>query len=354
MKQLKSLLLVILLCLALLPLLAPLGERIAATVPTSRAGNSSAASARISASELLAAVYGENAVTASNGVNTNTETDFTVYLTEEEKLITLSPYDYLRGAVAAEIPLTYGDEAIKAQIIAAHTYALSYKIRERQSPDEALHGADISDDPSAGQAYISDKEIHSRYGENAEELIENLDALIEQCGDYIMLYEGEPIVAAYHAISCGKTESAQNVWGAYSPYLVAVDSGEDESSPDYLSKVMFSVAEVKRLLTEKGAKVKTDDCEDWFSKLLYTPSGYVAYADFGGCQLSGAQLRELFGLRSACFTAEVINDVFTFTVKGWGHGVGMSQYGAQTLAAEGKDFRQILENYYIGVTLCEL
>jgi len=216
-----------------------------------------------------------------------------------------------------------------------------------------LAGADISDDPAVGQSYISDTEIKTLYPDDWEERIAHLDELIEEVGDLIMIYEGEPIVATYHAISCGMTESAQNIWGAYSPYLVSVDSSEDEDSPDFLSKVMLGEDEAETVLKAAGCELSSEP-KNWFSELLRTPVGYVSAAKIGGVSLTGAQLREMFGLRSACFEVTYKNSVFTFTVKGWGHGVGMSQYGAGALARAGKTYSEILKTYYKGISFCEL
>ncbi|MBQ3140615.1 MAG: stage II sporulation protein D [Clostridia bacterium] len=281
------------------------------------------------------------------------EGNYRVLLHETGRIVTLTPKDYLRGCVAAEMPLEYDDEAVKAQIVAAHTYAVSYKLRQLSAPSDELKGADLSDDPASGQAYITDAEIAARYPDDYQIHIARLNRLIDQVGDYIMVYEGEPVVAAYHAISAGKTESAQNIWGAYSPYLVAVNSKDDKTAPDYRSTVTFTVAKMRALLAQAGITPE-GSAKNWFSDLLKTPSGYVSAVSFGSGSLTGTQLRNLLGLRSACFTVDYASAVFTFEVYGWGHGVGMSQYGAQCLAQDGKNYLDILKTYYKGIEFCEL
>jgi len=346
----------IFICLLIAPLVAPVAFSLAkAEKPGPPVPPVSEAAAPRTISQLLEMIY-EQIPGASQKPGEEppySEADYRVYLTAADKVVSLTPPEYLRGAVAAEMPLQYGDEALKAQIIAAHTYAVSYKIRERSNPTPRLRGADISDDPSIGQAYIDDARVRALYGDEAAGLMERLDRLIAEVGDIMMIYEGEPIVAAYHAISGGKTDSAQNIWGAYSPYLVAADSAADEESPDFLSKVMFSTSEVKEILTARGA-VLGGDAKKWFDNLIVTPSGYITAGKFGGAEFTGAQLREAFGLRSANFTVSLKGDIFTFTVKGWGHGVGMSQYGAQALAQQGRTYTEILKKYYKGISFCEL
>ncbi len=359
MKRRGSGLGAVLLCLALCPLAALAIPALAgqerqdggssAAVPVGAVGT---VSSMRSISQVLEAIYVPDTASGADGSG-GCEADYQVLLCDSGETVTLSPADYLRGAVAAEMPLTYADEALKAQIVAAHTYAVSYRIRQLSNPDAFLKGADISDDPSAGQSYLDDAGIRERYGQEAEALMAHLDDLIAEVGDYILIYEGEPIVAAYHAISCGKTDSAQNVWGAYSPYLVGVKSEQDEQSPDFLSRITLSKAEVQRILTEAGAK-PSGEPGTWFSQVLVSSSGYVSAANIGGVTFTGSELRALFGLRSACLQVVYGNGYFNFTVKGWGHGVGMSQYGAEKLAEDGQSFDKILLTYYTNARLCEL
>jgi len=352
MKKLKTGIALAVICMVAAPLLAQAVSKMEEPAGKMSSSEMTTASDIPTMSQFFDAIYaGSSSLNASPA--SGDESEYKVFLSASGKVIALTPKAYLRGAAAAEMPLEYPDEALKAQIVAAHTYAVSYKIRERSSPTASLAGADISDDPAVGQAYIGDEEIKKLYPDDWEEQIARLDKLVEEVGDLIMVYEGEPIVATYHAISCGKTESAQNIWGAYSPYLVGVDSSGDEQSPDYLSKVMLSTDEVKTALEKAGCELPSDQ-KKWFEELLRTPAGYVSAAKIGGISLTGLQLRELFGLRSACFEVAYKNSEFTFSVKGWGHGVGMSQYGAGALAKAGKTYSQILKTYYKGISFCEL
>ncbi len=355
MSKLKTGIAFAVVCLIAAPLLAQAASRLTEPSETSSTPLTSevtTASEIPTMSQFFAAIYADYG-SQSTLTDESSESEYKVFLSGTGEVVKVSVYEYLRGAVAAEMPLEYSDEALKAQIIAAHTYAVSYKIRERSTPTASLGGADISDDPAVGQSYINDEGIKKLYPDDWEERIAHLDELIKEVGDLIMVYEGEPIVATYHAISCGMTESAQNIWGAYSPYLVGVDSAEDEQSPDFLSKVILTRDETEKILKAAGCALPSDT-KKWFSELLRTPAGYVSAAKIGEQALTGAQLREMFGLRSACFEVAYKSSNFTFTVKGWGHGVGMSQYGAGALARAGKSYSDILKTYYKGVSFCEL
>ena len=153
-----------------------------------------------------------------------------------------------------------------------------------------------------------------------------------------MVYEGEPILAAFHAQSAGKTEDAVQVWNSDVPYLKSVDSSEDKKAPQNEMTVTFSAEEVKEKLgsTELSVRSRTD-------------AGYVSELQAGERIFSGREVREKLGLRSASFQIEKKEGEFCFTTYGYGHGVGMSQYGAFFLAEEGKTYREILRHYYSGV-----
>lgn len=355
MKNARTAAVLLLIVLIVAPLTGLLtGSPLPAVTPSQQTSSQDGA-ADIAA--LLSVIYesevSSGAVSGSGVQEAGREAGYKVLRSQTGEVVTLSPKDYLRGCVAAEMPLEYADEALKAQIVAAHTYAVSYKLRQLAAPSPELKGADISDDPSIGQAYIDDAELARRYEDNYAEMTVRINGLIDEVIDYIMMYEGEPVVAAYHAISAGKTESAQNIWGAYSPYLVSVDSSADKTAPDYLSTVKIPLAEMKSLLQSAGV-TPSGLAKTWFSSLLKTPSGYVSAVKFGDKSLSGAELRALLGLRSTCFSVSYSADQFVFTVQGWGHGVGMSQYGAECLAQKGKSYSDILKTYYKGVSFCEL
>ena len=167
----------------------------------------------------------------------------------------------------------------------------------------------------------------------------------------ILVYQGEPISAVFHSTSSGMTENAEDVWGNAVPYLVSVTSEGEEASPRYQETKVFSFSEFQ---TKINAGTKTvsfgKNPKNWFSNWVRNESGSVKSVSLCGIQFSGVELRSLLGLRSANFNLDV-TDVITVTTKGNGHGVGMSQYGANYLAKQGYAYEQILKKYYTGVEI---
>lgn len=283
------------------------------------------------------------------------EDEITVYLSDQKKTQTLSMKDYLVGVVTAEMPATFEKEALKAQAVLAHTYTLRVMANEEKSPSDDLKGASISTDPSRHQAYCSEEEAKKKYGDHYEEYHSKIESCVNEVMNQILTYEDEPIIAAFHAISAGNTEAAENVWGQEVPYLVPAESEGDLLSPSYEESLTLTTAEVKKLLTEKYEDLTfTDQEKEWFQITDITPSGYVATVTVLGKEMTGQDFRTLFGLRSSDFSISFKDDKFTFTTKGYGHGVGMSQYGADYMARQGSTYQEILAHYYPKTTLSDL
>ena len=163
------------------------------------------------------------------------------------------------------------------------------------------------------------------------------------------LYGGQPIDAVFFSSAAGKTSDAVEVWGTDVPYLVSVDSPEGTEVPGWQTMVTFTPSEFSaRLLAQYPEADLSGDPTGWFGGLANDPSGAVAVITVGGVEMTGTKARSVFGLRSAHFTAAATAESVTFWVTGYGHGVGMSQYGANAMAGEGKSFQEILEWYYTG------
>ena len=191
----------------------------------------------------------------------------------------------------------------------------------------------------------------NNYDINYKKLSDAVDAVISE----VITYEDEPIIAAFHAISSGKTESAQTVWGRDVNYLKPVDSEGDELSPEYETDTQLKEEEVKKALQGKFPKIKLDsDPNKWFTTKKRSDSGTVTELKAGDQIMTGRELRELLKLSSSNFNISYQNGMFTFASLGKGHGVGMSQYGADYLARQGKDYKEILTHYYTGVKITEL
>ena len=269
------------------------------------------------------------------------------------KVTEVSVRDYVRGAVAVEMPASFHTEALKAQAVAAHTYALAQHAAQQASPDPDLQGADFTADPVNRIGYITRQQALDFYGEEQAEMYwDKVCGAVDSVLDQVLVYEEEPIVAAYHAISAGRTEDAGNVWSGSAPYLKPVESQGDYLAPDYNTQVSYTGDEVRqRILAVFPQADLSGEPDTWFGETLYSDSGYVLYVKVGGVEIQGKQLRQIFDLRSHNFEVSTDDGTFTFQVCGYGHGVGLSQYGADYLARQGSTYDEILETYYTGAQL---
>jgi len=267
------------------------------------------------------------------------------------EIMALTPEAYLKGVVAAEMPASFHTEALKAQAIAAHTYALRQIGEELADPSPELEGAYLSTDPAHYQAYLSDGELREMWGENFSLYDKKITEAVEAVRDQVMTYQGEPIIAAFHAVSPGYTESAENVWGQKVDYLIPVESEGDALSPSYEREVTVSAQEAEALLLARFPDADLpEDPSGWFDVLERSPSGTVLTLLAGDRELTGREAREVFSLPSADFTVSFDGGTFVFSCTGAGHGVGMSQYGADYLARQGYTCEEILSHYYTGVS----
>lgn len=271
------------------------------------------------------------------------------------EVIEMSPFDYITGVVAAEMPISFNKEALSAQAVAAHTYALRQIDSELRSPNPELMGAFLTTDFTKNQAYISDEELKVIWGKSYEINKKKLNDAVRPVIDMIMTVDDKPIVAAFHSLSNGITESAQNVWGQDISYLTPVKSEGDNLSPKFNVKTVLTSAEVENALKKVYPDIVLNpDKTDWFQILEHTPSNTVSKVRVGSTECTGKELREILGLKSASFNITYANDTFTFDTQGYGHGVGMSQYGADFLARQGKSYSEILKHYYSGIEITSI
>lgn len=242
--------------------------------------------------------------------------------------------NYLTGVLMGEMPASFDLEALKAQAVAARTYTLR----------RVEGGGVLSDDPGVCQAYISPEKAPEKLGEDWEALLEKLKNAVRETEGEVMTYDGALIAATYFSCSGGKTEPAQAVWGSNIPYLVSVESPGEEEASSYESTLSVPLADF----------LNTLEIEDYgVSSVTYTDGGGIDTITIGGKTFKGTEMRKLFGLKSTCFSMEITEDTVEFSVLGHGHRVGMSQYGAQAMAEEGKKYDEILKWYYQGVTIEE-
>ena len=258
--------------------------------------------------------------------------------------------DYLWGVVAAEMPAAFEEEALKAQAVAARTYTLYQMLHSKKNHLQA----DVCTDYRCCQAWISRSERLEKWPEDkGEEYADKLTAAIAATAGETVVWEGEPALTVFHASSAGRTRSAQAVWGQDIPYLVSVDSPEgEEDAPNYYSVVTMEASEFARRFTASYPNADlSGDCAQWFTGGTTDDSGAPETFTVGGVTVTAQELRALCDLRSATFEVECEGETVTFYVTGYGHGVGMSQYGANVMAKEGASYREILEHYYPGTTV---
>lgn len=284
-----------------------------------------------------------------SGSNENDENfkKITVYFADEDTVKTMDLNEYILGVVSAEMPASFEYEALKAQAVAARTYTIN-KI-ENNTVSKEHKGADICTDFYHCQAYTTSEDACKKWSENARNYLKKCKNAVKETGDTIMVYDGEVVKAVFHSSSSGKTENAENVWGGSVPYLVSVDSPGEELCPSHKSMVSVSVKDFKKTVSEK---YNVDFEKNIIGKIKKTSSGSVEYIEIGNLKIKGTDIRTMFGLRSACFDVKINDGNVTFDVTGNGHGVGMSQYGANYLASLGYDYEQILKKYYTGVKFC--
>jgi stage II sporulation protein D len=278
-----------------------------------------------------------------------------VYMHETGEVRTMGLNAYLIGVVGGEMPAAFPLEALKAQAVAARTYTVRRLPAYGGSPC-GRGGADICTDSTCCQSYKSDEALAARWGKNAGAYADKLREAVYGTGGEVAVYQGAPIEALYHSAAGGRTEDAQHVFSAAVPYLVGVDSPGEQDAAHYTDMQTFTAkAFVKAVNGEwSKAKLKTSKLKEQVAVLSRYESGQVESVRLGGITATGKQLRKALGLFSANFTIRVEGDEVTVTTKGYGHGVGMSQYGARAMALEGSDYIEILQHYYTGINVAPM
>lgn len=279
------------------------------------------------------------------------QTVLNVYLAQEEMIQPMTLSGYVCGVVAAEMPASYHMEALKAQAVAARTRVW----KQKQQGGCSLHpGADICTDSAHCQGYATLKQCRQQWGSAYESYRDRILLAEGETQNQLITYEGEPITVLYHAISGGRTEDAQAVFSQPVPYLVSVHSDGEEQTRGFTQEITLSFAEIAQRLTDAGWPLSADEVRRTLSVDAYTQTGRVASMQAGGYRISGRDFRKALSLRSMWFSMRTDAENVTFVQRGYGHGVGMSQAGANSMAAEGADYAAILTHYYPGVEISPL
>ncbi|MCI8361985.1 MAG: stage II sporulation protein D [Clostridia bacterium] len=261
--------------------------------------------------------------------------------------------DYLYGVVASEMPANFELEALKAQAVVARTYTI-YKIINDGKKHE---GANICDNSNCCQAWITKEDRLARWEENVRD--SNWNKIVEAVNSTqgkIITYEGKPINAFFHSNSGGTTETTANVWGGTGyPYLQSVETSGEDTYSQYSSEVTLTKKNFIDKIKEKHANFEIDfNVADCIKILEYTEGNRVKKVKIGNLELSGVEVRTILGLKSANFTVTIEGENIKFKVTGYGHGVGMSQTGADSMAKSGSNYEEIIKHFYTGVEITNM
>lgn len=270
------------------------------------------------------------------------EPNIKLYLHEQDIVISMKLEEYIKGTVAAEMPASFDIDALKAQAICARTYTIKKLTEKHPYPK----GADLSDDINTCQAYISAANFSAHQSERAD-LLKKIDEAVDSTRGEIMLYNSKPIDALYCSTCGGQTESAGAVWGREIPYLRTVKCGGCEQSPHYKDNIAISNEIINKLVGDKGNALN-------IKILTRTPGGRPKSISINQHQIDAATLRKELNLPSNWIEFKSSKDSTIIETHGYGHGVGLCQYGSDGMAKRGKNYRQILKKYYQGITFYKL
>ena len=263
----------------------------------------------------------------------------TIHVYDEDILLEMPLDTYVTGVVLAEMPADFEPEALKAQAVACRTFAL--KSMQRSKHKDAF----VCTDPTCCQAFISPSEYTG-----SENNLEKVYLATKETENEVLMFDGNLIEATYFSCSGGKTEADVEVWGADVPYLQSVESPGEEISSNYETTKSFTHANFKQML----GLPQSMNLNEMKMDLTYTEGGGIETLKIGDSVYSGVQVRSLLSLRSTIFSIEHTDDCVLITTKGYGHRVGMSQYGAEAMAVAGAQYDEILQHYYLGTDLARL
>ncbi len=270
----------------------------------------------------------------------DTKLRHTVHLLLEGKDHVIELEDYLVGVLLSEMPSSFHQQAKRAQAVAARTFTV------HMAQQNYRHGScAVCDDPGCCQGYLSPEDFLLAGG--GVDAVEQAREAVQETAGMVLTYQNALIEATYFSCSGGRTEDAVSVWGTEVPYLQAVDSPGEEGAEYYMATVRFTAEEFQNKL---GISLKGNPTH-WFGSVSYTDGGGVDAIQIGGKTYSGTQLRSLLDLRSSSFTVTPLSHAVLITTRGFGHRVGLSQYGADAMAKSGSSWQEILAHYYLGTEI---
>ena len=240
----------------------------------------------------------------------------------------ISIEEYVVGVVAAEMPATFEIEALKAQAVASRTFVYSRKLKV--------------DDTVSSQVFHTDEKLKEKWKDNYNEYLSKIKKAVYETKGQVIVYEGDIIHAFFFSSSNGKTNNSEDYWTKAYPYLVSVESNYDAIEKDNTRVKEITKNQINKIF---GMNVESIEIVEYFD------NDYVKSVKVNQKKYTGREIRELCGLASSSFSIEKKSDSFIFHTNGYGHGVGMSQYGAQSMAKEGHNYIDIIEHYYQGVEI---
>jgi len=293
----------------------------------------------------------ETPAATPNDVAVDIARRISVYVVETDEIVMMPLEEYLIHVTAAEVPARYAVEAIKAQAVAARTFAV-----QKTENGGCSRGADVCTDSGHCQAFDTESEMREKWGGDYDTYYGIIEAAVAATAGEVMLYDGQPIEVFYHASSGGHTENVENVFQASRPYLISVVSEGEENASNFYGEKTVSVDEfidaVKRF--SGSVRINKRDIGAAIGKITRYDSGRVQSIEIGGTAFTGREVRGMFDLNSANFTVEVSGQTVVFHTVGFGHGVGMSQAGANAMAKAGATYEEILRYYYQGVVVADM
>ncbi|MBR6781041.1 MAG: stage II sporulation protein D [Clostridia bacterium] len=285
----------------------------------------------------------------TEGINDAQQEEILVCMADSGVVEEMELIEYTIGVVAAEMPALYEAEALKAQAAASMNLA---RRAIAEGTSERFNGGHISSSSSVSQAYLTHEQMRYKWGDDYEVYYNKIKNAVSAVAPYMIMYEDELCMTVFHAMSAGRTENSENVWVSALPYLTAADSSFDSSADSFTVSVRIEADAFAKGLEVYGFE-PTQNARHWLGESVYSDSGTLLSLQVGEITVSGQQVRSAFGLRSAAVSVVYEDGEFVLTTKGYGHGVGMSQYGAQQLALQGKTWQEIIKHYYKGVSVVE-
>ena len=310
--------------------------------------------------ELFPPEITEPAATVSPGKSTNEiiartdtkNTTISMYNHREKVLVDMPLEEYLVGVVAGEMPASYEEEALKAQAVAARTLMIYQMPAYSGRGCNQKAGADVCSSFAHCQEWISHEQMKKNWGDAYDKYVNKIEAAINETAGEIMTYNGKAIEVFYHSTSNGKTEEVSEVFSNSLPYYVTVDSMGEESAPKFEGSVTITNRKfADKFQSKYGIKLDANNLSDEIRINGYTDSGRIQNITVGGKKLRATEFRLLYGLNSTDITFVFGKENITMKTKGYGHGVGMSQVGADRMAEVGYNYKDILKHYYKGIEI---